>query len=617
MFIKNRKITKKKTGKTYNYHAVLESTRVGGKPTTNTVVYLWSGFDVPSSQWPQLMFNVKAILNGQGSLWPLSSELDEVAQRIASMIREKRNRPPKPSGSPAARNTFKQVLPTPENPCDGVAQVALLAMEKLGFDKAVSFLARGHDKGVSLADNEKIRVAKCIVAAKMQKPTSERGTYDWLLKGGRSLGELVGLNFSLRSPIELYRLPVILFKHMSFIQNDEFLPQSPKLAINRKFRRIDLTNTYFEGNPKSNLAKRGRSKEKRSDRPLLSISIVSDEKSYVRSLRFYPGNVVESKTLIETVEGLKDTKDVILIMDRGIATAENIEWLHERGFKYIVGSRERRRDFDPAKVTGEFVTKSDHVIKLYLDDKPVPRNPHMADDVRIRCTSPAQRIKETSIISARCQSYQKGLLKLDQRCRNLVKPMMCAELMRRIGALDAKYNVKSHHKLTIETKPFKGDEGPIATGVKFEYIPVPSSKADQPGVYAIRTNVKDMSPEEILEAYFTLTQQEDIFKTLKSELALRPIHHHVESRILGHVVVDVMAYQCVNWIRNKLKANGVNDRWTTIRDCLMDVNCERALSKKADMEERRDLLPLEVEQAREYFKALGLTKPLKPIAELR
>ena len=83
----------------------------------------------------------------------------------------------------------------------------------------------------------------------------------------------------------------------------------------------------------------------------------------------------------------------------------------------------------------------------------------------------------------------------------------------------------------------------------------------------------------------------------------------MESRILGHVVVDVTACQRVNRIRNKLRANGVNDRRTTTRDCLMDVNRGRALSGKADMEENRGLPPPEAERAREHLKAWGLTKP--------
>jgi hypothetical protein len=138
------------------------------------------------------------------------------------------------------------------------------------------------------------------------------------------------------------------------------------------------------------------------------------------------------------------------------------------------------------------------------------------------------------------------------------------------------------------------------------------SKADKPGIYALRTNAKDMGPKAIVETYLQLNEIESVFKELKSELGLRPNFHRAEVRILAHVIVSVLAYQCVNWIRNKLKANGITDSWATIRDNLMDVNCVAALSKESDKAERHGTLLPEVDEVRKYFRALGLGKPIRP-----
>jgi hypothetical protein len=104
----------------------------------------------------------------------------------------------------------------------------------------------------------------------------------------------------------------------------------------------DLTNTYFEGtaaaNPKAN---NGRSKEKRSDCPLVTLGLVLDGSGFVRRSETFEG-----KTLERMLNGLGAPTGALVVMDAGIATEANLIWLREHGYRYLVVSRERARQFE-------------------------------------------------------------------------------------------------------------------------------------------------------------------------------------------------------------------------------------------------------------------------------
>jgi transposase len=366
------------------------------------------------------------------------------------------------------------------------------------------------------------------------------------------------------------------------------------------------------------LAQRGHSKEKRNNLRLISLANVIDSNSYIRRTLFYPGNVNEAATLIEVIKGVElESKDIV-IMDKGIATKDNLRWMNENGFKYIVASRERRRVFDPAKVTETFKSKSNHTISIYVEPTQSEMGKRKYDELFLRCHSEQQHARDLDIISKRRQKYEDGLRSLDQRCHKLVANLPLGFVMRRIGSLDSKYQVASHYKVEPVLESEEGSSGePKVLGVRFEYNPVSMSKAESPGTYTLRTNVLDLTAREIWESYASQNDIEMGFRAMKSHLGLRPIFHHSERRILGHFLITVLAYQCMTWIMNRLRARGIRDNWKTINDCLMDVNCAMALSGDSEKAERCGALHPELQQARGYFKALGFDKSRKPVKELR
>ena len=103
-----------------------------------------------------------------------------------------------------------------------------------------------------------------------------------------------------------------------------------------------------------------------------------------------------------------------------------------------------------------------------------------------------------------------------------------------------------------------------------------------PGVYCLRGNVTDWDEATLWRTYTTLTDVEAVFRTLKSELGLRPVHHHKQVRAEGHLFITVIAHQAVQVIRKRLAAAGERASWTTLRNILAGQQRVTATFKRPD-----------------------------------
>ena len=191
-------------------------------------------------------------------------------------------------------------------------------------------------------------------------------------------------------------------KKMDFNEDSKKMPSKTKAFSLRPLTSIfgtalavtlyDLTNTYFEGEaggqPK---ARRGHSKEKRTDCPLLTLGLVLDASGFVRRSQVFAGNVREHHTLAEMLDALNAPRAALVVMDRGIATEDRVQWLREHGYRYLVVSRERTRHFD-AEATVRVETASSHGVHLHkvLSDD--------AQEVRLYCFSEERAAKERGIV---------------------------------------------------------------------------------------------------------------------------------------------------------------------------------------------------------------------------
>jgi hypothetical protein len=246
-------------------------------------------------------------------------------------------------------------------------------------------------------------------------------------------------------------------------------------------------------------------------------------------------------------------------MDRGIATADNILWMNMNGYKYIVASREQLRNFD-STLAVKHRTRSGNIISFHKEEVDTLINNTSNKEIRLNCHSSLRQAKEEGIDARRIKKYKSGLNKLVNKIKNFRKPVFENEVNKVIARLGVLHHVSQHFKISIVKSCNKqiDFDNPCVTDLFYEFKPIPNSRITHPGVYNIRTNILNLSEQEIWETYMTQTKVESFFRSLESDLGLRPNFHLKDDRIDGHFYISVLAYQCVNWIRNRLSFFNIN-----------------------------------------------------------
>ena len=188
-------------------------------------------------------------------------------------------------------------------------------------------------------------------------------------------------------------------------------------------------------------------------------------------------------------------------------------------------------------------------------------------------------MKDQSINESFREKYEQELTKLSE---GLLKPRFTKKhdaVNQRIGRLKEKNKrVSSHYQIDM-----KVDEATQqVTGLTWLYQPQPSSKHTHPGVYKLRTTLTEWSDETLWRTYTQLTDLESVFRSLKSELGMRPVYHHREDHCDGHLFITVLAYQAVQVIRRKLKEHGIHESWASLRKKLARQHRITATFKQRD-----------------------------------
>jgi hypothetical protein len=550
MFIRRSPTRNKATGDSYFSFRLVRTERVGGKVRQVTLLNLGRHFPVPQDEWPSLCSRIEQLTCGQASLLPV--ELSAVAQRYAAQLVARAA----PEAAPTvATPAVETIAVAPESlellrpRTVGVEQLGLWALSSLGLIELLRELKLTGAQQAAVIGN---------LIGRMAQPGSERATHAWLGEAS-GLGELLEVDFEAFPLMSLYRASDLLVKHRERIEAHVFDRVKDLFALEETITLYDLTNTYFEGEaagqPK---AQRGRSKEKRSDCPLVTLALVVDGSGFVRRSRVFAGNASEARTLAEMLEGLNAPPGAMVVMDAGIATAANLQWLVARGYRYLVARRGGDRQFDPEQAVAVTSAGGDDIrIQKVLSED--------GREARLYCHSPGREAKDNAISARFCSRFEAGLAKLAEGLGKPRGEKRYAKILERIGRLkQASRGVSQHYDITVET----GAEQQRVTALRWERRPVAGTALSHPGVYCLATNETSWDEQTLWRTYTTLTDLEAVFRSLKSELGLRPIYHAKESRTDGHLFISVLAYQSVQLIRRRLKEQGIHDSWTRLRRIL-------------------------------------------------
>ena len=572
MFVRRTQTRSTASGERYFTFRLVHSERVGARVRQRTLLNLGRHFAIPQAHWPLLCVRLDQLLSCQHTLIPatVAPDVEQEAQHIAAQLLARQVAPgqvaAKPAGG-AAECVFERVdvasleLLRPRSV--GVEQVALWAMQQVQLIPLLQSLGlNGRQRAAAVGS----------IVGRMAVPGSERATYRWLCQRS-ALGELLQVDFETMSMMQLYRAGDALVRHQQPIEEHLFTQVTELFGLQTTVTLYDLTNTYFEGVAAAQpLASHGHSKEKRSDCPLLTLALVLDGSGFVRRSEVMAGKLVEGDVLRGVLERLEVPKGALIVMDCGAATEQNLKWLREQGYRYLVASLERTRRFDAAAAVR--LTTADQqqvqVQKVPSDD---------GAEVRLYCYSPARKGKEQAMLKQACARFEKSLQELHEGLSRPRTHKKIEVVWRRIGRMKSNSSgAGQHYQIKVATDK----SGQQASAVTWELRPVTGSKLTHPGVYCLRSNQTDWDAEAMWRTYIMLTELEAVFRSLKSELGLRPIYHQKQERSNGHLFITVLAYQLVQVIRRRLREQQEQRSWCSLREVLAGQQRVTASFRRAD-----------------------------------
>lgn len=563
MFIRCTTIKTSQSGETYKSFRLVETERVNSKVKQRTLINLGRYFDVPQAQWQSLSSRIDQLLTGQSSFLAieLDTDLEAMAQRYTAQIIASRSTVIDDGIQFEAVDISSLELVRPRRV--GIEQLALHAVKQLTLD----------DKLQSLGFNQRqIAAALGNIIGRMAAPASELATHGWL-QTTSGLGELIGVDFDGMGLDSLYQASDLLWKHREAIETHLYQQERDLFSLKETITLYDLTNTFFEGEAKANpKAKRGRSKEKRSDCPLVTLGLVLDGSGFPRKSRVFPGNASEPQTLQTMLTGLEGQSGSTVILDAGIASEENIQYLIDHGYTYIVVSRKRKREFDAdlsiliKDIPGQTVTAQKVIIEA-------------TGEVELYCHSQLREKKEQAIQDSFAARYEEALHSLQEGLSKKGTTKAYPKVLERLGRLKEKYaRAAQHYEVTVTHNEVEDK----ATSIHWKRVEKAHSQATHPGVYCLRSNLTDWDEETLWRTYTMLTDLEGVFRSLKSELGLRPVYHQKEERVSGHIFITLIAYHLVQTLRYRLKSEGVHDSWQSIRRAMENQQRVTVILKRQD-----------------------------------
>ncbi len=577
MYIRETKTRNRKSGKVYAKHSLVESARTADGPRQRTVMQL-GRLTIPRKSWPALASELERRLAGQFELDMAGVDRTEAVVSAADAAMGAYGSRGRRKAASVSRETEADYVRVDLN-TSATSVSRSIGPELLVHDAWRTLGLPGILKELGLDAGER-SVAEAVVAGRLVAPDSDLGTWNWIRQAS-AIGELTECGLETLGLNRVYTIADRLYG----------LREKIEARIRSRFRQLhpsdcqlflfDLTNFHLEGQALGNkMARRGKSKQKRSDCQLLSLALAVDSRGFPLFSRMYPGNVSEPGTLkdILTEAGLiggqprLNLGTPVVVMDRGIATADNIGLLAANGISYTLIERGPRNkqyleQFRNAENDPEFTRikrdgQPDVLVKKVEGER--------EGTAEVLCVSHGKRLKEKAMAGQWEERACEDLLQLQQSVRKgNIKSK--DKIIRKLGRLDERF-AGFAKRFAVELVPEEGKGGRVAD-LKFERKPffdLPDEEENPLlGTYVIESALKDLGAEEIWRLYMTLTRVEDAFHALKTDLGTRPVHHQLEERTSGHLFISVLAYSLLASIEHRLKEAGDHRCWRTIRARMM------------------------------------------------
>lgn len=585
---------RKKNGKLHRYWSIMECRRVAGQPVQRQVLYLGEINDNQEAAWRRSIevFDEEKQDHRQISLFPDDrpippDELNALSLRLSEMRLERPRR-------------------------FGDCWLGCRLWQELGLEEFWNGQLGGERGGVPWA-----KVLQVLAINRLVDPGSEFMVHrQWYLSS--VLDELLGCDYSVAAKDRLYRCLDRILPHKDELCRH--LTRRWKTLFDARFDVLlyDLTSTYFEGSgqniPK---ARHGYSRDGRGDCRQVVIALVVTTDGLPLAYEVLAGNTSDKTTLamfLEKIQSIYGQARRVWVMDRGIPTKATLQKMRDEGVAYLVGT--------PKAMLGQ--------LQQHLIDKPWE---HVHDGMKVKlleregelyvlASSRDRRRKEMAMRRRKLKALVHGLNRLKHAMSK--RKIHRDSLLRKVAILRRQAGrVASFVKVT---EPAEGQPVNRQTFLcQFQRNEWRHSM-EHDGSYLIRAWLpwedfpRDMDKQApvLWQWYMQLAQVEQSFKTLKSDLDLRPIHHQLQHRVEAHILVAFLGY-CLNvTLRMKLRSSAPG---LTPAQVLQSLSAIQMLEVQIPTTDGRTLvLPRHTEpEARQklILEKLGITLPPQPPPRIR
>ena len=536
-----RSTNRKKDGKDHRYFSVVENQRVSANKTVQrTVLYLGEINDSQQAAWRKTL---------------TVFDEDKQESRNLSLFPDDRVVPAEAVDSLQVRLSGLELRrPRPFGNC----WLASELWRELGLTE---FWQEHLPAGRETVSWEK--VLRLLVVNRLLEPGSEfRVHRHWFVES--AMDALLESDFAVAEKDRLYRCldRIVEHKQELFV----WLKQKWAELFQADFEVLlyDLTSTYFEGNMEEcEKAKRGYSRDNRPDCAQVVIALVVTPDGFPLAYEVMDGNTSEPKTLkpfLDRIEKAYGKARRVWVMDRGIPTEATLREMRERNISYLVGTPKGRINKHEKQWLGlPWKQVRDSVqVKLYEHEK----------ELYVLARSDGRQAKEIAI-------RRKRLARLLRKLRAMRHSLPGRDqLLLRIGAAKKEAGrAFGFIQLTIPSK----DQAVTRATFHFKVDKLKLRQAAQrDGHYLLRSNLTAEDPAILWTRYIQLTQIEAAFRSLKSDLGLRPIYHRLDRRVEAHIFVAFLAYCLQVTLKNRLQIhapglspNAVLEKLATIQ--MIDV----------------------------------------------
>jgi len=560
MFIRQVKKQRSSTSKVFYQYTLVQAARVNGKVKQRSILYLGSDKMLENEDNRKAVLEIlKSKIFKQPILF--EQNISDELRKLASLYYDKY----------CIKYEQSEENPTSIPPQPKVSEFHNIDIKGLELENVKEFGAEYLCKQTL----EKLGLGNCFTSLGMSDGQTKKALISIAGKAIYSaseyrLSQIIEMNSELPSLYnyekkishkQLYSISDILYKHKSSIDKYLYGRITDMFDINDRLVIFDLSNTYFETRkPQSKIAKYGRSKEKRSDCPLVVFSGVINSQGFIRHSRIYEGNKSDMTTISDMIKDLEahssSNMQHTVVIDAGIATDDNLKELDRKGYRYVCVSRNRIKDYpiDTSKAkTIKLTNRGKNKVELSIF------KPEGCDDTWMYVESEAKRKKETSMNIKLMQRFEEDLNSIKASFLKKGGTKLINKVWERIGRAKQKHNrVSARYKLDVAQEEGK------AINLTWTIVENKIKNDKSKGVYFIRTNYQKTEEGELWDIYNIIREVEATFRSLKSDLNLRPVHHQNDERIEAHLYLTMLAYQLVNTIRYMLKQNGYNYDWKNI-----------------------------------------------------